>query len=87
MNAPISATAFDRGVEPLRDAMTPDLARRLLAFRPDPAVQDRIDELAGKANEGELTPEEREEYEGYSRANKFVAVLLAQARKRLAADG
>lgn len=83
MNAPIAATAFDRGVEPLRDAMTPDLARRLLAFRPDPAVQDRIDELACKANEGELTPEEREEYEGYSRANKFIAVLLAQARKRL----
>lgn len=84
MNASIATTAFDRGVEPLRQAMTPELARRLLAFRPDPAVQDRIDELGRRANEGDLSPEEREEYEGYSRANKFIAALQAQARKRVA---
>lgn len=84
MNAPIAATASDRGVERLREAMTPEVARRLLGFRPDPSLQDRIDELARKANEGELTPDEREEYEGYSRANKFIAVLQVQARKRLA---
>ncbi len=83
MNASIAATAFDRGVEPVREAMMPEQARRLLGFRPDPALRDRVDDLARRANEGELSPDEREEYEGYSRANKFVAILLAQARKRL----
>ena len=86
MNAPIGTTAFDRGVEPLREAMTLDLANRLAGFRPDPDLQDRIDELGRKANEGALSPEEREEYEGYNRANRFIAVLQAQARKRMA-DG
>jgi hypothetical protein len=64
--------------------MTHDVASRLVAFEPDPALQDRIDDLGRKANEGELSPEEREEYEGYNRANRFMAILQAQARKRLA---
>ena len=36
-----------------------------------------------RINEGELTDEERAEYEGYVRANNFVAVLQAKARKIL----
>ncbi|MBA3315372.1 MAG: hypothetical protein M3552_07900 [Planctomycetota bacterium] len=86
MSTTIGSTAFDRGVEPVREVMTPELARGLLAFRPDASVQDRIEELGRKANEGELSPDEQEEYEGYSRANKFIAILQSQARKRLS-DG
>lgn len=40
-------------------------------------------QLAERANEGELTAEEQAEYEGYVRANKFVAILQAKARKLL----
>ena len=36
--------------------------------------------LAGKCNEGRLTPEERREYEMYLMANHFVAILKAEAR-------
>jgi hypothetical protein len=83
MSTAIGSAAFDRGVEQVRAVMTKDGAERLLAFRPDSAVQDRIEQLAEKANEGTLSAEEREEYEGYSRANKFIAILRSQARKRL----
>jgi glutamyl-tRNA reductase len=46
-------------------------------------LQQRIEELACKANEGELTEAERAEYQGYVRANEFVAILQAKARKLL----
>jgi hypothetical protein len=50
-------------------------------FRPAPEFQARIEELAAKSTEGQLTQTEREEYAGYVRANKFIAIL-----KRLARD-
>lgn len=41
--------------------------------------------LASKCNEGGLAEGERAEYEGYVRANNFVATLQAEARRLLAA--
>ena len=41
----------------------------------------RIEELAAKSTEGELSEAERSEYEGYVRANKFVAILKRLARE------
>lgn len=76
-------TAFDRGVGPILRAVLVDKAETVLGFRPDPALQDRIEELAAKSTEGELTDEERAEYEGYARANKFIAILQRQARRIL----
>jgi hypothetical protein len=73
-------TAFDRGVRPILQIVLLDKADTVLNFRPDPALLDRIEELATKSTEGELTFEERAEYEGYIRANKFIAILKRQAR-------
>lgn len=61
----------------------PERAEALLRFRPDPALQARIEELASKSTEGHLTDAERAEYEGYVRANKFVAILQRQARQMI----
>lgn len=73
--------AFDRGVRPILQMVLLDKADRVLNFRADARLQDRIEELAGKSTEGELTAEERAEYEGYVRANKFIAILQRQARR------
>jgi len=81
-----ASTAFDRGVRPLLQAILLDKADTLLSFRPDPELQDRIEELASKSTEGRLSDEERAEYEGYVRANKFLAILQRQARRLLGAD-
>ena len=59
-------------------------ARALVKLRADRKTQQRVENLADKNNEGELTPEERAEYEGYVFANNFVAILQAKARARLA---
>jgi hypothetical protein len=74
------ATAFDRGVRPLLKLVLPDKARDVIKFRAAPKLQKRIEELANRATEGQLTRAERAEYEGYVRANKFVAILQRQAR-------
>ena len=83
--APESA-AFDRGVRPLLQLLLLERAPAVMEYRPDPALRARIDELAEKATENELTAEERAEYEGYIRANQFIAVLLRQARRIVGAE-
>jgi hypothetical protein len=73
--------AFEKGVDPLLRLVLPGRTEEVIAFRPDEKLQQRIDELACKSTEDELTPVEREEYEGYARANKFLAILRRQAKR------
>ncbi len=75
--------AFDRGVSPLLQIVLIDRADAVLNFRPDSTLQERIEELAAKSTEGELTTQEQAEYEGYVRANKFIAILRRQAQRML----
>jgi hypothetical protein len=77
--------AFDRGVRSVLKLVLPDKAEAVLSFRPDPELQARVEALAAKSTEGQLTEAERAEYAGYVRANKFVAVLQRQARQLSAA--
>lgn len=77
------SAAFDRGTSPVIQMLSPTQARQLIEYQGDDQLRQRIDELAAKSNEGALTPAEKAEYEGYVRANKFVAILQAQARKLL----
>ena len=73
--------AFDRGVRPMLEIVLPEKADLVIGFRADPELQARIEELARKSTEGELTEDERAEYAGYARANKFVAILKRQAQQ------
>jgi hypothetical protein len=75
--------AFDRAVRPVMDVLFPERAQAVLDARPEAGLHARIEELAQKANEGELTENERAEYEGYIRANYFVAKLRRLAEKSL----
>ena len=84
MASTFDTDAFDRGTDTVFQFFTIDQAQRLVEYRGDPTLQSRIEELASLSNEGELSEHERAEYEGYVRANKFVAILQAKARKYLA---
>ena len=83
MSTTINATAFNRGLDPILQFFTEDQARGIVQYRGDKELQQRIEKLAELANEGELSPQDREEYEGYVQANKFVAILQAKVRKLL----
>ena len=72
--------AFDRGVRPMLEIVLRGKAEAVIGFQADPELQARIEELARKSTEGELTEDERAEYAGYVRANKFVAILKRQAQ-------
>jgi hypothetical protein len=81
METTSEVAAFDRGVRPLLRLVLLDKAREVLRFRPPAELEGRIEYRAEKSTEGQLTETERAEYEGYVRANKFVAVLRRQARR------
>jgi hypothetical protein len=78
--ATTSEIAFDRGIRPVMQIVLPEKADAVIGFRADPELQARIEELARKSTEGQLTDDEKAEYAGYVRANKFVAILQRQAR-------
>jgi hypothetical protein len=63
--------------------LTPESARRLLALKADPELQTRVEYLAGRCNEGLLTPDERAEYGNYVTFGTFVAILKSKARQLL----
>ena len=74
---------LDRLIEPVVRTLTPEVARAIVALRADPELQARMDELAEKSNEGELTAEERDEYETNVRFGNFIAIIQAKARRML----
>jgi hypothetical protein len=84
MTTTFDTSAFERGTDAILQFLTVEKAEALVQYRGDDAIQARIEELAQKNTEGELTEKERAEYEGYVKANNFVAVLQAKARKLLA---
>ncbi|MEX0717900.1 MAG: hypothetical protein WD066_15000 [Planctomycetaceae bacterium] len=75
--------AFDRATDGLLQFFTKDQAQALVDFRGDERLRRHIEELARRNTEGELSESERAEYEGYVRANKFIATLQAKTRKLL----
>ena len=77
--------AFERGRRPVLRIVLPAKAEAVLRFRAAPELQARIEELAGKSAEGQLTDAERAEYAGRVRANKFIANRQRQARQLIGA--
>lgn len=68
---------------PVIQTLPPDAARRMIDVTADESLQDRIAYLAERANEGELTSDERAEYESIVDAGDIVAALQAIARRSL----
>ena len=83
MSEATQSTAFERATEPILRLLTREQAEALVAYRGDEALRERMDVLADKCTEGDLTTDERSEYEGYIRANNFIATLQARARRLL----
>ena len=75
--------ADSKSGEWLEPTMTPQIASILLGLKASDALIARLDMLGDKANEGHLTPEERQEYKAYIDANDVLAILQAKARRVL----
>ena len=75
---------LDRFLDALSEGFTPAMARRIVDFRADAATQARVEELADRCSEGQLTPAERREYAAAVRAINLISILQSKARTVLA---
>ncbi len=87
MTKTANGQVLQRLLEPVSEALNEEAARKLIRLKANRKAQARVDDLARKCNEGELSPEERAEYETYVMAGEFIAILQAQARLLLARRG
>lgn len=71
-------------LEPVSSALNADAAKKLMKVRHKPKTQARVAQLARKCNEGQLTEQERHEYEIYVLTGEIVAMLQAKSRSLLA---
>lgn len=58
-------------------------AEKVLAFRPSPQAQARVDELLWQSKNGSLTPDERAELDHYMQLEHIMRLVKARARARL----
>jgi hypothetical protein len=77
-------TVLDRFLSPFTECLTPEVAQRIVNLQLDSQSQARLDELAAKANEGQLTDDERQEYEEFVEGIDLMGILKARARTVLA---
>lgn len=82
-----TAEILNQVLDPFTDCLTPEAARKIIDFRVDPATQARIDDLAEKANSGQLTEAERATYHDYVETFDLVAILKSKARLVLSDNG
>jgi hypothetical protein len=74
---------LDRFLEPVTEALTPELAHHLIELRADAALQAEIDTLRLKANEGSLSPEEEAAYKDFVEAVDVLSIIQSKARRFL----
>ena len=80
----MSAVAgLDGLLDPFSRCLDAESARRVVDFRIDAPVQERIEKLAARANEGSLADSERSEYEALINAADFISILKLKARQHL----
>ena len=80
MTETVASNVMDRVLDPLSRNLTAEAARIVGALRLDDAAQARLEELASRNTEGQLTPEERAEYEAWVSACDLVAILQSKAQ-------
>jgi len=74
---------LERVINPQRGGMSPEWAKEVLAFDLSPADHARYEELAYKAQDGALTPQERAELDEFVNTNDLLTILKSKARVSL----
>ena len=77
---------LDELLDPFTHCLDAESAQRVAEFRIAPSVQERVDALAERANEGVLSENERIEYEALINAADFITILKFKARRKLTSN-
>jgi hypothetical protein len=75
---------LDRFLEPVTDALTPELAQLLVGLRADDTMQAEVDVLRQKANAGTLSPAAEASYKDFVEAVDVISIIQSKARRFLA---
>jgi hypothetical protein len=78
-----ATSILERLLGPLDRSTPADFARALVELRASPDEQARIDELAEKCNEGQLSADELAEYDDYIQAIHIIGILQRKAKRIL----
>jgi hypothetical protein len=79
-----AATSYiDKMLEPVTEAFTPEVARRFADLQPTTAEAARMEQLAAKANEGQLSEREALEYKARISVGDVISILRLKARRYL----
>jgi hypothetical protein len=73
-------------LEPFAHCLDAESAQRLIEFGISPAVQEKVNLLAERANRGVLTESERSDYEARINAADFIAILKLKAQRKPTPD-
>ena len=82
-----TATYLDRFLEPVTEALTPEVAAAIVNIRADPETEAEVQRLRDKANEGKLSAEEEADYRDFVEAVDVISILQSKARRYLARQG
>jgi hypothetical protein len=74
---------LDRLLNPVSEAFTPELARKIVEIRADAELEGQINSLRRKANDGTITPEEDADYKEFVEAVDLLSIFQAKARRFL----
>lgn len=79
-----TTTYLDRFLEPMTEALTPEVARVIINLRADEETEAEVQQLRDKANEGGLTAEQEAKYNDFVEAVDVISIIQSKARRFLA---
>ena len=79
-----TTTYLDRFLEPMTEALTPEVARVIINLRADEETEAEVQRLREKANEGKLTADEEASYKDFVDAVDVISIIQSKARRYLA---
>ncbi len=74
---------LDELLDPFTQCLDTESAQRVIQFGIASTVQEGVNLLAGRANEGVLTEAQRADYEALINAADFIAILKLKAQRNL----
>jgi len=83
----MGGTFQSHALDPSSGCLNVEAAENIVALRIDPDIHSRIEELAGRSNEGRLTEDERAEYDSYVEGAEILSLIKLKARRYLLARG
>ena len=83
MNATSSPPLVEALAESMAACLDAPSLQAIAGLQLDAATQERLDTLADKANEGQITSEERAEYQAFIGISEFLGLAQLRARARL----